>query len=118
MSAHDVLRISPSATTTEIRQAYKARLLEAHPDKPGGNRQAFDAVNAAYDQLTKLPGALRSVIVDTVFLGDMDVEDDEAFLGCRCGDFFSVPVEQICSPCVIVGCRGCSLSIRVLHDDD
>ena len=34
-----------------LRTAYKAAVLRTHPDRPGGNAQAFRAVQAARDKL-------------------------------------------------------------------
>ena len=47
-SPYDVLGVSASATTEELRRAYRARLRSAHPDT-GGDAQDFHAVQAAWD---------------------------------------------------------------------
>lgn len=113
-SPYEVLCVSPSASREEIRAAYKARLLETHPDKPSGSRVAFDAVNAAYNILTSPALQPPTVIVDSVVLEDMDTRDDLASYPCRCGDAFVVAVADLsASSSAIVTCNGCSLSICV-----
>ena len=47
-SPYDVLGVSASVTTEELRRAYRARLRAAHPDT-GGDAQAFHAVQAAWE---------------------------------------------------------------------
>lgn len=117
-SPHHILRVLPTATRLQIKEAYKARLLQTHPDKPGGNRHDFDAVHTAYHHLIAAPPvAPRSVIADTISLADMFIDGDHASFACRCGDAFLVPVDHVCPPCVIVACLGCSLSIRVVKED-
>ena len=46
-SPHDILQISKDATSKEIKNAYKRRALETHPDK-GGEPGVFDSVAQAY----------------------------------------------------------------------
>ena len=45
-----ILKISPSASQSEVKAAYKRQALEAHPDK-GGSSLAFQQVVAAFEQL-------------------------------------------------------------------
>lgn len=126
---HQVLQVSPNATTDQLRRAYKARLLEVHPDKPNGSRDALAVLNHAYEQLTSsMPQAVTAsawvhphppaVVSDTVNVDDMDVDDDAgvASYDCRCGDLFACPLDHLlCArePLVVV-CQGCSLAIRVV----
>lgn len=46
-SPHDILQISKGATSKEIKNAYRRRALETHPDK-GGEPGVFDSVAQAY----------------------------------------------------------------------
>jgi len=50
---HQVLGLSPDGDTTlaQIKTAYRKRVLETHPDKPGGCRHEFARVVAAYRSL-------------------------------------------------------------------
>lgn len=117
---HKVLQVSPAADVDELRRAYKLRLLETHPDKARGSRAAFEAVHAAYKALTAEKRLTPSVVADIVSLDDMDMEEDAdnsgdlwARMECRCGDWFSVRVDDVRPPFVDVICSGCSLSLRV-----
>jgi curved DNA-binding protein CbpA len=47
-SPYDVLGVSATVTTEELRRAYRARLRAAHPDT-GGDAQDFHAVQAAWE---------------------------------------------------------------------
>jgi DnaJ family protein A protein 2 len=70
---YGILRIGKGASEEEIRKAYKARSLETHPDKPGGSKEEFQAVNQAkqilldpalraeYDATGRIPGAAEEV---------------------------------------------------------
>ena len=49
---YDTLEVARSATTDTIRQAFKARALITHPDKPGGTAEAFRAVLTAFHILS------------------------------------------------------------------
>lgn len=131
-SAHNVLGVDAAASEAAIRAAYRRRLLETHPDKAGGNRAAFDAVQSAYVSLSQRLNVKTheeedhapTVIVDTVSLScDMDVDEDEgvATYECRCGDAFELPLDDVMlasrGSVVVVTCHGCSLSIAVQLDE-
>jgi hypothetical protein len=51
-SIWQTLGLEPSATVTEIKQAYRARALLTHPDR-GGTAVAFRAVQSAYEAALK-----------------------------------------------------------------
>lgn len=119
LSPHALLGVAEAATPQQIRHAFKARLLEVHPDKPNGSRQALEAVQNAYEKIIASLSASAStleppaVVVDTLALDEMDFETDVAYSPCRCGNTFMIPLDQISSPSVLVTCQGCSLAIRV-----
>lgn len=46
-TAYAVLGVSPSASQAEIREAYRAKIKEVHPDQ-GGDPEAFQRVKDAY----------------------------------------------------------------------
>lgn len=52
--AREVLGVPPLADQNVVRQAYKAAVKRVHPDRPGGDADAFREVVAAYERL-KLP---------------------------------------------------------------
>jgi len=45
------LGVSNTATTEEIRSAYKTLSLKHHPDRPGGNEDAFKTIQEAHEVL-------------------------------------------------------------------
>lgn len=51
ISYYDILGIRVHATGEEIREAYRRRVLECHPDK-GGNAEEFKKVREAYETLS------------------------------------------------------------------
>lgn len=117
LSPHALLGVAEAATPQQIRHAFKARLLEVHPDKPNGSRQALEAVQNAYEKLIASVSASTlespAVVVDTLTLDEMDFETDMAYSPCRCGNIFMIPLDRISSSSVLVTCQGCSLAIRV-----
>ena len=50
---HRVLGLPRTANIEAVRTAYKAKVLECHPDRPTGNAEVFKAVQAAYAALMK-----------------------------------------------------------------
>lgn len=48
---YEVLELKPNATAEEVRKAYKKLVLKHHPDK-GGNRDIFEKVKKAYEELS------------------------------------------------------------------
>ncbi len=49
-SAWSVLGLSPGSSPDELKQAYRKRALETHPDQ-GGDAERFQQVQRAYDRL-------------------------------------------------------------------
>lgn len=47
-----VLGVSRTATTVEVRKAYKKLALRLHPDRPNGDEELFKRVSAAYEILS------------------------------------------------------------------
>jgi curved DNA-binding protein CbpA len=48
--AYDALGVSPDASQEAVRDAYRDRVKEVHPDS-GGDEEAFKRVNRAYETL-------------------------------------------------------------------
>jgi DnaJ-class molecular chaperone len=42
------LQLSPDATAADIKRAFRTLSLQYHPDRPGGNAEAFIKINDAY----------------------------------------------------------------------
>lgn len=51
MNPYKILGLDKSATPMEIRKAYKQLASKHHPDKPGGDKERFQEVKAAYEIL-------------------------------------------------------------------
>lgn len=49
-AAFETLGLSPGASQSEIKQAYRERVQQVHPDQ-GGSREEFKAVQEAYELL-------------------------------------------------------------------
>lgn len=47
-----LLGVERTATEEDLKKAYKRAALVAHPDKPGGSKEKFQAVNEAYTVLS------------------------------------------------------------------
>lgn len=47
-----VLGLEKSATADDIKRAYRKMAVRYHPDKPGGDEEAFKRVSAAYETLS------------------------------------------------------------------
>ena len=63
---------APSASSADVKAAYKRRALGAHPDKEGGSEEAFKALGEAYDVLRDAAERASH---------DADVRDWEALFG-------------------------------------
>jgi len=50
--AYSVLGVDPGADEGAVREAYRERIKEVHPDTDGGDEEAFKRVRAAYEVLT------------------------------------------------------------------
>jgi len=50
--AYNRLDLDPSADASEVKQAYRERVKEVHPDTDGGSEREFKRVQAAYETLT------------------------------------------------------------------
>lgn len=53
MDPWKVLRLQPGASPAEIKSAYRARMMECHPDR-GGSEEEAKRVNRAFELLTRV----------------------------------------------------------------
>lgn len=52
MNLYEILGVKPNATIIEIKNAYRKKAVENHPDKEGGSPEKMAAINHAKDILT------------------------------------------------------------------
>jgi diphthamide biosynthesis protein 4 len=133
----------PSLTPSEVKAAYKRALLQHHPDKNSTSSPktgfTIDSIALAYKILSS--PALKSEYdlglqtarpkdddkvfrtgLDTVDLDDLIFDEGKEVWtrGCRCGDDHGFVVMEAELELnaedgeLIIGCRGCSLWLRVL----
>lgn len=122
---YEVLRVGRDAGITALRAAYRARMLELHPDKRGGDaagvceldrvREAFKTLSDAamrveYD--ASLDTALPMLVTDEVCSDDFERDGDELVLACRCGGTFALAAGEL-AVVDIVPCDTCSLAVRI-----
>lgn len=50
-NAYDTLGVDKGADAATVKKAYRKRARQTHPDKPGGNKEAFQQVQRAYGLL-------------------------------------------------------------------
>lgn len=50
--AYDILDIDPGVEEPAIKQAYRQKVKDVHPDTDAGSEEAFKRVNEAYEHLT------------------------------------------------------------------
>ncbi len=51
-----VLDVAATASNDDVRAAYRAKVKAVHPDMPSGSREAFDRVQAAWEEVSKARG--------------------------------------------------------------
>lgn len=49
---YEILGVSVDASATEIKKAFRAKASKAHPDREGGDKAAFQAIQRAYEILS------------------------------------------------------------------
>lgn len=53
LDPYSVLNVSKNFTWKELKEAYRVAALKTHPDKPGGNKVAFDFVTSCFETLAE-----------------------------------------------------------------
>lgn len=135
-------KLDPTLSPAEIKAAYKRALLQHHPDKSTSSPKSgitVDSIALAYKILsspalkteydlclqTSRPRDDDKVFrtgLDTVDLDDLNFNEGKEIWtrGCRCGDDSGFVVTEAELELnaedgeLIMGCRGCSLWLRVL----
>ncbi len=120
---YEVLGLTSAATVDEIKEAFRARAVEAHPDK-GGTADQFRTLQEAYAQL--MDPMQREIINQRIVVENNSMDAGEALeatdfdhlesstshaASCRCGGQFIVS-RTACLP-LLVRCNGCSMVARV-----
>lgn len=116
INPYDVLGLSVGASTDEIRQAYRQRVLTSHPDK-GGDAMQFNQVQKAFDILQdpcqRCLWDARRAAAETapeVVRSNLEREDGTAFFECRCGELVVVSERHVAAGvAVLLECSTCSL---------
>ena len=75
-SPYDILRVDAAADEDEIKQAYRDRVKETHPDL-GGSEEAFKRVERAYEQLSEATAAEQLDGETVVSEQDIDPEPED-----------------------------------------
>lgn len=52
MTLYEILGLQPTATEYDIKAAHRKKVMELHPDRPGGNAEAFHKVQEAFEVLS------------------------------------------------------------------
>ena len=79
-SCLEVLHIQEEVALTEesLKKAYKKMALKAHPDKPGGSEEYFEAVTRAYAYLSEILKHMRGGAGSRVSTGRVDAPSSVA----------------------------------------
>ncbi|CAN0134672.1 unnamed protein product [Ascophyllum nodosum] len=135
MSKYEVLGVSRSASSQELKRAYQAAALATHPDKQAGSSDTlrseagarFLLIQEAWETLRdvdrrreydcRLNLQEKDVVVsDEVNLSDMTFDESGGAIfshECRCGDYYVVTADELREGFEVLDCGGCSLYIRV-----
>lgn len=58
LDPYEILGVKPNATKDEVKQAYKKKAWDAHPDRGGSNSEMMK-VNAAFEAISRVKGWKR-----------------------------------------------------------
>jgi hypothetical protein len=67
-----------------------------------------------------MSNANQEGVYDEIEIEDMDFDEEfgQFFYPCPCGDRFMITLEMIKEKEIIATCPSCSLTIKVIYDDD
>jgi diphthamide biosynthesis protein 4 len=132
MNFYQILGISSNSTVDDIRQAYKRKLLQCHPDKNKANELSIDLIVEAWSTLKNEESrkiydssiaekkySQFGVFHESIDIDDLEFDEGENlfFESCRCGGLFLLPIDEVNEnnmDDISVGCSSCSLFIRVI----
>jgi len=133
LNYYELLSVSMTATTEEIKAAYRAILLKHHPDRHLAQRTLdFDLLKTACTVLTSptqratynasiiqsahktTPSPHRPA--ESVSLNMFSPQEDFFVYPCRCGNAFLLDFSDIDAGNHLLACPGCSETIRVDYE--
>jgi len=129
----------PNASFEEIKESYKRRVLQQHPDKQNtkqdgtlSNSKVFQDLQQAWEILRDSTSREkydkeRQILIKKEELpvdGELDLDDmifneltETYSYGCRCGDKFLVNLQQLEDGVEHINCSSCSLTKRLLYEE-
>ena len=126
------LGVAPESSIDAIRAVYLARVLVAHPDK-GGDAAEFQRIQGAWEVLSdpalrqaydagltlaaaQCAAAAALPLSDAVPVAEfLDAGGGAWTHACRCGDAYSLSLQQLQEKVGLVNCGGCSLVVRIVY---
>jgi diphthamide biosynthesis protein 4 len=129
---YGLLAVSSTATTNEIKTAYRTLLLKHHPDRQSAVSELdFDLLKTAYAILTsptqraisnaslaqsvaKIPQSSRPA--ESISVEKFTSQDDSFVYPCRCGNNFLLEPADIEADTHLLTCSGCSETLWVDYE--
>ena len=88
-----LLGVSRDASDAAVKAAFRKKALSSHPDKPGGDAEAFRQLTAAFEALMRNRGQSTTTIFDV--WADQEVEDPRDTLRRACLNGSGPEVQQL-----------------------
>jgi diphthamide biosynthesis protein 4 len=129
---YDVLRITKNASLADVKRAYQAALLAAHPDKRTGRctnegltidlvREAFAILSssvkrAEYDRQLVTRESRGPRPAQVLSLEDFVEASERWTYACRCGGVFAITEADMDADVHLLGCGSCSEVVWVGYE--